>query len=127
MNDLLRHAMRQRPDRIIVGEVRGGEALSLLKSWNTGHPGGVATVHANSARHALTRIEQLIAEAIERPMPTLIGEAVDLVIHLARMATGPCVAEIIRVSDYDPHTQRFVTDTIKETQHATHPEPEPAR
>ena len=54
--------MRLRPDRIIVGEVRGGEALALLKAWNTGHPGGVCTVHANSARAGLNRVEQLIAE-----------------------------------------------------------------
>ncbi|MDR2017923.1 MAG: P-type conjugative transfer ATPase TrbB [Syntrophobacterales bacterium] len=60
MNDLLKATMRLRPDRIIVGEVRGPEALTLLKAWNTGHPGGVATVHANSAKGGLTRLEQLI-------------------------------------------------------------------
>src|ERR1700730_10427179 len=81
MQRLLKTTMRLRPDRIIVGEVRGGEALALLKAWNTGHPGGVCTVHANThldaARAGLTRIEQLIAEASPTPMPALIGEAVD--------------------------------------------------
>ncbi|EAT08447.1 conjugal transfer protein traB [Sphingomonas sp. SKA58] len=64
MGDLVRSTLRLRPDRIIVGEVRGGEALDMLKAWNTGHPGGIATVHANSASSALYRIEQLIQEAV---------------------------------------------------------------
>jgi hypothetical protein len=64
MNDLLKATMRLRPDRIVVGEVRGCEALSLLKAWNTGHPGGLSTVHANSARGGLTRLEQLVQEAV---------------------------------------------------------------
>ena len=63
MADLVRSTLRLRPDRIIVGEVRGGEALDMLKAWNTGHPGGIATVHANSAASALYRIEQLVQEA----------------------------------------------------------------
>ncbi len=71
--DLVRSTLRLRPDRIIVGEVRGPEALDLLKAWNTGHPGGIATVHANSARAALYRLEQLIQEAVDhrrmRPTP----------------------------------------------------------
>ena len=74
---LLKTTMRLRPDRIIVGEVRGGEALALLKAWNTGHPGGVCTVHANThanaARAGLTRIEQLIQEASSSPMRELIA------------------------------------------------------
>ena len=74
MLGLLKATMRLRPDRIIVGEVRGGEALSLLKAWNTGHPGGVATVHANNALAGLTRVEQLISEASTTPMASLIAE-----------------------------------------------------
>lgn len=87
MVDLLRSTMRMRPDRILVGEVRGGEALTLLKSWNTGHPGGIATIHANSAKAALIRMEQLIAEATPAPMQSLIGEAVDLVIYIEKDAS----------------------------------------
>jgi type IV secretion system protein VirB11 len=64
MADLVRSTLRLRPDRIIVGEVRGAEALDMLKAWNTGHPGGIATVHANSARSALYRIEQLVQESV---------------------------------------------------------------
>jgi type IV secretion system protein VirB11 len=62
MTDLVRDTLRLRPDRIIIGEVRDGSALDLLKAWNTGHPGGLATIHANSAAEALTRLEDLIGE-----------------------------------------------------------------
>jgi type IV secretion system protein VirB11 len=79
---LVRSTLRLRPDRIIVGEVRGAEALDMLKSWNTGHPGGIATVHANSARAALYRIEQLIQEAVVTVPRRLIAEAIDLVVFI---------------------------------------------
>jgi type IV secretion system protein TrbB len=97
MNDLLKATMRLRPDRIVVGEVRGSEALSLLKAWNTGHPGGLSTVHANSARGALTRLEQLVQEAVVSVPRELIAEAVDLVVHMERSGTGRKIREIIRV------------------------------
>jgi P-type conjugative transfer ATPase TrbB len=97
MNDLLRATMRLRPDRIVVGEVRGPEALSLLKAWNTGHPGGVATVHANSARAGLTRLEQLIQEAVITVPKELIAEAVNIVIHIERSGHGRKIREIARV------------------------------
>ncbi len=79
---LVRSTLRMRPDRIIVGEVRGAEALDMLKAWNTGHPGGIATVHANSARAALYRIEQLIQEAVVTVPRRLIAEAIDLVVFI---------------------------------------------
>ena len=66
MTDLVRDTLRLRPDRIIIGEVRDGSALDLLKAWNTGHPGGLATIHANSAAEALTRLEDLIGEVTQR-------------------------------------------------------------
>jgi type IV secretion system protein VirB11 len=97
MNDLLRATMRLRPDRIVVGEVRGPEALSLLKAWNTGHPGGCATVHANNARAGLTRLEQLIQEAVIAVPRELIAEAVDIVIHIERAGHGRKIKEISRV------------------------------
>jgi type IV secretion system protein TrbB len=97
MNDLLRATMRLRPDRIVVGEVRGPEALSLLKAWNTGHPGGCATVHANNARAGLTRLEQLIQEAVITVPRELIAEAVDIVIHIERVGHGRKIKEISRV------------------------------
>lgn len=97
MNDLLRATMRLRPDRIVVGEVRGPEALSLLKAWNTGHPGGCATVHANSARAGLTRLEQLIQEAVITVPKELIAEAVNIVIHIERSGHGRKIRDIVRV------------------------------
>jgi type IV secretion system protein VirB11 len=95
--DLVRSTLRLRPDRIIVGEVRGAEALDMLKAWNTGHPGGIATVHANSARAALYRIEQLIQEAVATVPRRLIAEAIDLIVFIR--GRGParrveCVAEL---------------------------------
>lgn len=96
---LLRATMRLRPDRILVGEVRGGEALALLKAWNTGHPGGVATIHANGAYAGLIRLEQLIAEATAAAnMAPLIAEAVDLVIAIEKTKGGRRIKEIIEVS-----------------------------
>ena len=100
MLSLLKTTMRLRPDRILVGEVRGPEALALLKAWNTGHPGGVATVHANHARAGLTRLEQLIAEATPAPMQTLIGEAVDLIVSIVKTSTGRKIEEIVSVNGF---------------------------
>ncbi|RYD99929.1 MAG: P-type conjugative transfer ATPase TrbB [Sphingomonadales bacterium] len=84
LSDLVRSTLRLRPDRIVVGEVRGPEALDLLKAWNTGHPGGIATLHANSARAAIARLEQLTLEVCETPPRALIAEAVDLVVFIER-------------------------------------------
>lgn len=100
MSRLLKSTMRLRPDRIIVGEVRDGAALTLLKAWNTGHPGGIATVHANSALSALTRLEQLTAEVSFNPMPEIIGEAVDMVIAIERTPKGRRVRELLVVDGY---------------------------
>lgn len=97
MGQLLKATMRLRPDRIIVGEVRGPEALTLLKAWNTGHPGGVATLHANHAMAGLTRLEQLIAEATPAPMRALIAEAVDWVVFIANTPQGRRVLEVLAV------------------------------
>jgi type IV secretion system protein VirB11 len=101
MQKLLKTAMRYRPDRIIIGEVRGGEALDLLKSWNTGHPGGLATVHSNNARAALLRLEQLISEVSVTPMQALIAEAIHVVVYMREFGRiGRQVTEIITVTGY---------------------------
>ena len=98
MQDLLKITMRQRPDRIIIGEVRGKEALDMLKAWNTGHLGGVCTVHANDARAGLLRIEQLISEVSQSPMKELIAEAIDVIVYLVRdPLIGPKLSELISV------------------------------
>ena len=100
MARLLKSTMRLRPDRIIVGEVRDGAALTLLKAWNTGHPGGVATIHANSAESALRRLEQLTAEASQQPMQDVIGEAVDLIVSIERTPKGRIVRDVLHVESF---------------------------
>lgn len=100
MTRLLRATMRLRPDRIVVGEVRDGSALALLKAWNTGHPGGIGTVHANDAAAALVRVGQLIQEAGVPPAPELIAEAVNIVISIKRTSTGRVVEEVAEVSGW---------------------------
>jgi P-type conjugative transfer ATPase TrbB len=100
MSRLLKSTMRLRPDRIIVGEVRDGAALTLLKAWNTGHPGGIATIHSNTARSALQRLEQLTAEASQQPMQAVIGDAVDLVISIERTPKGRRISEILHVTRF---------------------------
>lgn len=97
MTRLVRTALRLRPDRIVIGEVRGGEALAMLKAWNTGHPGGIATVHANDARAGLIRLEQLVQEANVPPQPALIAEAIDLIVVIVRTPVGRKITEIARV------------------------------
>jgi Flp pilus assembly CpaF family ATPase len=109
MQRLLKATMRLRPDRIIVGEVRGGEALSLLKAWNTGHPGGVCTVHANHARAGLQRVEQLIAEVSQTPMRALIAEAVNLIVSIVKTADGAGrrIDEVVAVTGCTDGEYRF--------------------
>jgi type IV secretion system protein TrbB len=89
MTDLLRMTLRLRPDRIIIGEVRGGEALAMLKAWNTGHPGGVATLHANSAADALQRMEDLVGEATHVIPRRSIASAVNLIVFIERTTRLP--------------------------------------
>jgi type IV secretion system protein VirB11 len=110
---LLKTTLRGRPDRILVGEVRGGaEALALLKAWNTGHPGGVATVHANHVRAGLHRLEQLIAEVTQAPMQALIAAAVDLVVSMVKDTAHPAgrrIEEIVAVEGVDSTGYVFST------------------
>ena len=109
MIDCLRACMRLKPTRIVVGEVRGAEAHTVLKAWNTGHPGGIATIHANDAMSALTRLESLLTQSQEgQSMPhdfrcALIAEAVDLVVFIDEepgTAAGRKVREVLLVSGY---------------------------
>jgi len=109
MEKLLKATMRLRPDRIIVGEVRGGEALTLLKAWNTGHPGGLATVHANSALQGLTRIEQLIQEAIIGVPRQLIADAIHMIVYIARDGIERKIKQVVQVDGYE---QIYVTKEL---------------
>ena len=103
MTDLLRMTLRLRPDRIIIGEVRGPEALAMLKAWNTGHPGGVATIHANSAADALRRIEDLVGEASQIVPKRSIASAVNLLVFIERTNARPgrAVRSIVEVNGFD--------------------------
>lgn len=112
MQRLLRVTMRMRPDRILVGEVRGAEALTLIKAWNTGHPGGVATVHANSAHAGLLRLESLCSEASATPRHDEIAAAVNTVVSIAKTAKGRRVREVLKVRGY--HGGAYVTEIVKE-------------
>jgi type IV secretion system protein VirB11 len=116
--DLVRSTLRFRPDRIIVGEVRGGEALDMLKAWNTGHPGGIATVHANSGRAALYRIEQLIQEAVVTVPRRLIAEAIDLIVFIQGRGTARRIETISKVTGLDSDGDYAVTDLAPHQLHA---------
>ncbi|MBW8298668.1 MAG: P-type conjugative transfer ATPase TrbB [Hydrogenophaga sp.] len=114
MARLLKSTLRLRPDRIMVGEVRDGAALTLLKAWNTGHAGGATTIHANSARSALQRLEQLTAEVSQQSMRAVIGDAVDLIISIERTPSGRRVTEIVHLRGFADG--RYHTETYGEGQ-----------
>ena len=120
LQDLVRSTLRLRPDRIIIGEVRGAEALDLLKAWNTGHPGGITTLHANSAHGALARLEQLTLEATPRAPFDLIAEAIDVVVFMSRAGGQHRVEEALRVTGFDGEgyqTQPLVSRSLSLVQH----------
>lgn len=102
LSDLVRSSLRLRPDRIPVGEVRGAEALELLKAWGTGHPGGLGTIHAGSAIGALRRMEQLIQEAVVTVPRALIAETIDLVAVLSGRGSARRLSELARVDGLRP-------------------------
>ncbi|RWJ39859.1 MAG: P-type conjugative transfer ATPase TrbB [Mesorhizobium sp.] len=118
MARLLKSTMRLRPDRIIVGEVRDGAALTLLKAWNTGHPGGVTTIHSNSAMSALRRLEQLTAEASQQPMQEVIAEAVDLVVSIERTGRGRRVRDVVHVERFEGG--RYKTESYPQIDEDSH-------
>lgn len=99
MRDLVQMTLRLRPDRIVVGEVRDGAALEVLKAWNTGHPGGLLSLHANSAHDALLRLEDLCMEARANPPKRLIESTVDMVVFIARREGGRVITDIIDLED----------------------------
>ncbi|WP_085463066.1 P-type conjugative transfer ATPase TrbB [Mesorhizobium australicum] len=107
LSDLVRSSLRLRPDRIPIGEVRGAEALDLLKAWSTGHPGGIGTIHAGTATGALRRLEQLIQEAVVTVPRALIAETIDVIAVLSGRGSARRLAELAHVTglgatgDYD--------------------------
>ena len=100
MNQLLASTMRLRPDRIVIGEVRGPEALTLVKSWNTGHPGGACSIHCNSCKAALGRMESLIQEAIPNPQREVIAEAVNVILYIEKNQQSRRIKEMMSVEGF---------------------------
>jgi type IV secretion system protein VirB11 len=112
LSDLVRSALRLRPDRIPVGEVRGAEALDLLKAWGTGHPGGIGTIHAGSAIGALRRMEQLIQEAVVTVPRALIAETINLVAVLSGRGAARRLTELARVDGLGPDGDYRITPVL---------------
>lgn len=112
MDDLIKAALRSRPDHILVGEVRGKEALSVLDAWSTGHPGGAATVHANSAIEGLDHLAGLVTRHDDAPpyveILKLVGTAVDLVVHISRVNGIRKINEVLYVDAYDKDKESFI-------------------
>lgn len=117
---ILKISLRFRPDRIILGEVRGTEARTLLDSFNTGHGGSLATIHANSAAKALRRFGNLVLRShpqiLLADVEAEIGEAVDYVVHLERQPGRRTIREVLRVDDYDRRTQQFKTEIVYDSE-----------
>ncbi|MFI0846553.1 P-type conjugative transfer ATPase TrbB [Mesorhizobium sp. IMUNJ 23232] len=109
LSDLVKSSLRLRPDRIPIGEVRGAEALDLLKAWGTGHPGGIGTIHANTAIGALRRLEQLVQEAVVTVPRALIAETIDIIAVLSGRGSARRLVEIALVDGLDPASGDYRT------------------
>jgi pilus assembly protein CpaF len=113
--DLVRATLRHRPDRILVGEVRGAEAFDLLQALNTGHLGSLTTIHANSAEQALTRLAHCVLTANvglpHRSIREAIALAIHVVVHIARISGRRCVTEVVAVRGYDAQADRFALES----------------
>ena len=115
LRQLAKVCMRYAPKRILVGEVRDAAALELLKLWNTGHPGGVGTFHADSAQESLERLEELVEEAGFGPKHKLIGRAIDLVVYMEKTKDNRrLISSIMRVKRYNPKTETYETEVLYE-------------
>ena len=108
LSDLVRSSLRLRPDRIPIGEVRGAEALDLLKAWGTGHPGGIGTIHAGTALGTLRRLEQLIQEAVITVPRALIAETIDVIAVLSGRGADRRLTELARVEGLTPDGEYLV-------------------
>ena len=115
--DLVRSTLRLRPDRIIVGEVRGPEALDMLKAWNTGHPGGITTVHANSGEAGLYRLEQLVQEAVVTVPRDLIVQAIDLVVFIDGRGVNRRIESVQELAGLDDDGEYDLKPLVRPTLH----------
>jgi P-type conjugative transfer ATPase TrbB len=120
LSDLVRSSLRLRPDRIPIGEVRGPEALDLLKAWGTGHPGGIGTIHAGSAMGALRRLEQLIQEAVVTVPRALIAETIDLIAVLAGRGSARRLVELAAVEGLGPGGDYVLTPAVERASAGEH-------
>lgn len=131
IRDLLRATLRHRPDRIILGEVRGGEAFDLLQALNTGHSGTLSTIHANSADQALARFSSCVVQSgVELPYQAVrhqIADAVDLVLHLGRRSGARVVRQLVRIVRYEIQADRYETETLFDNPGTNGGEPSNAR
>ena len=111
IRDLLKAALRHRPDRIILGEIRGGEAFDLLQLLNTGHSGTLSTIHANSARQGLARFTSCVLQSgVELPyraIKTNIGDSLNVVVQVERRPGRRFVSEVLEINSYDPDADLY--------------------
>lgn len=126
IRDLVKLALRYRPDRIVVGEVRGAEAFDLMQAMNTGHDGGFSTLHANSAKAALRRLESLVltTPGVDWPIDAIraeIGSTFNLVVHLSRDVNGRrCIKEVLEITDFDYERKSYVSNYLYQNKNAVH-------
>jgi pilus assembly protein CpaF len=116
IRDLVKATLRHRPDRLIIGEVRGGEAFDLLDALNTGHAGSISTLHANSASQALSRLASLSLRAdVDMPYRAIqaeIGDLINLVIHIERREDRRFVSQVLRIEGFDAEANRYNTTAL---------------
>lgn len=117
MDYLLKRVLRMTPIRIVVGEVRGGEALSLMDAWSTGHGGGCSTVHSNSAKDTLLRLENMTARTAKNPQNAVIANAVNLIVYLKYVGNIRKVQEIIEILDWDNVNKKYIYRSLGEPVH----------
>ena len=112
MEDCLKQVLRMTPDRIVVGEVRSGEALALLDAWSTGHGGGCSTVHSNSAKDTLLRLENMTARVSKNPQQSTIAQAVNFVVYLKYTGQTRKVQDIIEILGWDNATKKYLVRSL---------------
>jgi len=118
MDNLLRKTLRLSPNRIVVGEVRGKEALTLIDAWSTGHRGGCSTVHSDSAGDTLFRLEDLVSRVSMSTQQAGIARAIDVIVYIKRMAASRRITEILAIDSWDRKAQNYVTCRLDEEEDA---------
>ena len=108
----MKKTLRMTPKRIVVGEVRGDEALALFQAWSTGHKGGCCSVHSNSAEETLIRLVDMTSQVAVNPQPRTIANAIDIIIYIRNMDNKRWIEDIIEVEDYDDVHNRFISRKI---------------